>query len=406
VHKTLKLRARFIERAGNRRAEPPRLRPVGGRGGKRARRENGRAHKPHGPRMTEELSGSTPARARRSPVRAKLKVLALFDATSPTTIDQDLTAELATEDWKTEAHVLEALGTLGFTTEHLAIFDNLEALQRKLASFTPDVVFNLADQFNNNRGFDQHIVSYLALHGVPFTGCGPTGLTLCKHKGVSKKILRYHRIHTPDFAIIARGQRIARPRRLAFPILVKPLKEEASLGISQASFVETDAQFNERVAFIHEKLDNDVIAEEYISGRELYVSVLGNQRLTVFPIRELIFRDVPPDEPKIATYKAKWDESYRKRWGLQNGFAEGLDRSVIARIEQTARRIYRLLTIDGYARIDLRLTEKNEVYFIEANPNPMLAADEDFAQSALRADLEFPELVERIIRLGLKATRD
>ena len=356
--------------------------------------------------MSESFSSAQKEPGRRRSTRKKLKVLALFDATAPPSSDQDLSAELATEDWKTEAHVLEALRKLGHATEHLAIFDNLDALQTKLTSFTPDVVFNLADQFNNNRGFDQHIVSYLALHGVPFTGCGPTGLTLCKHKGVSKKILRYHRIHTPDFAIIARGQRIARPRRLAFPILVKPLKEEASLGISQASFVETDAQFNERVAFIHEKLDNDVIAEEYIAGRELYVSVLGNQRLTVFPIRELVFRDVPPDEPKIATYKAKWDESYRKRWGLKNGFAEGLDKSVVAKIEQTARRIYRLLTIDGYARIDLRLTQKDEVYFIEANPNPMLAADEDFAQSALRAEMDFPELVERIIRLGLAATRD
>jgi D-alanine-D-alanine ligase len=404
VQKTLKLRARFLERAVHGRASTPPLRPVGGRRTMQPRKKRGVRH--NGKRMSDELPGTPQTHARRRSVRAKLKVLALFDATSPTTIDQDLTAELATEDWKTEAHVLEALATLGYNTEHLAIFDNLEALQSKLASFSPDIVFNLADQFNNNRGFDQHIVSYLALHGVRFTGCGPTGLTLCKHKGVSKKILRYHRIHTPEFAIIARGERIARPRRLAFPILVKPLKEEASLGISQASFVETDAQFNERVTFIHEKLDNDVIAEEYIAGRELYVSVLGNQRLTVFPIRELVFRDVPPDEPKIATYKAKWDESYRKRWGLQNGFAEGLDRSIVAKIEQTARRIYRLLTIDGYARIDLRLTDKNEVYFIEANPNPMLAADEDFAQSALRAELKFPELVERIIRLGLKATRD
>ena len=181
-------------------------------------------------------------------VRKKLKVLALFDAIAPTTLDQDLSAELKTEDWKTEANVLAALRELGHTTEHLAIFDNLDLLQQKLESFEPDVIFNLADQFKNNRAFDQHIVSFLAMHGVPFTGCGSTGLTLCKHKGISKKILGYHRIHTPDFVTIARGKRIARPTRLKFPILVKPLKEEASLGISQASFVETDEQFKERVA--------------------------------------------------------------------------------------------------------------------------------------------------------------
>ena len=339
-------------------------------------------------------------------MKKKLKVLALFDAATATTIDQDFSAELKTEDWKTEANVLAALGKLGHTTEHLAIFDDLDLVRQKPQSFEPDVIFNLADQFKNNRAFDQNIVSFLEMHGLPFTGCGSTGLTLCKHKGISKKILGYHRIRVPEFVTIARGKRVARPKRLKFPILVKPLKEEASYGISQASFVETDEQFKERVQFIHEKYDHDVIAEEYIAGRELYVSVLGNQRLEAFPIRELVFKEVPPDEPKIATYKAKWDEEYRKRWGLQNQFAEGLDPAVAWKIQQTCKRIYRLLTIDGYARLDLRLTPNNEVYFIEANPNPILAEDEDFAQSALKANLPYPELIDRIVRLGLTTVRD
>ena len=339
-------------------------------------------------------------------MKKKLKVLALFDAATATTIDQDFSAELKTEDWKTEANVLAALGKLGHTTEHLAIFDDLDLVRQKPQSFEPDVIFNLADQFKNNRAFDQNIVSFLEMHGLPFTGCGSTGLTLCKHKGISKKILGYHRIRVPDFVTIARGKRVARPKRLKFPILVKPLKEEASYGISQASFVETDEQFKERVQFIHEKYDHDVIAEEYIAGRELYVSVLGNQRLEAFPIRELVFKEVPPDEPKIATYKAKWDEEYRKRWGLQNQFAEGLEPAVVTNIERICKRIYRLLTIDGYARLDLRLTPNNEVYFIEANPNPILAEDEDFAQSALKANLPYPELIDRIVRLGLTTVRD
>ncbi|MBA3652358.1 MAG: ATP-grasp domain-containing protein [Chthoniobacterales bacterium] len=339
-------------------------------------------------------------------MKKKLKVLALFDAIAPTTIDQDLSAELATADWKTEANVLEALATLGYPTEHLAIFDNLDLLRQKLESFAPDVLFNLADQFKNNRSFDQNIVSLLEMHGIPFTGCGATGLVLCKHKGISKKILSYHRIHTPQFVVIPRGQRVARPRQLKFPLLVKPVKEEASLGIAQASFVENDEQFRERVTFIHEKHDGDVIAEEYIAGRELYVGLIGSRRLQVFPIRELVFREVPPDEPRIATYRAKWDEEYRKRWGLENEFAEGLEPAVVAQIERVCKRIYRLLTIDGYARIDLRLTAANQIYFIEANPNPILAADEDFALSAGQAGLSYPQLIDRIIRDGMKAVRD
>ncbi|HRH98910.1 MAG TPA: hypothetical protein PLB55_23425 [Prosthecobacter sp.] len=339
------------------------------------------------------------------PAKKKLKVLALFDAIAPTTLDQDLSRELLTEDWKTEANVLEALRELGHTTEHLAIFDDLDLLRQKLQSFGPDIIFNLADQFKNNRSFDQAIVSFLEMDGTPFTGCGSTGLTLCKHKGISKKILSYHRIHTPAFVIIARGKRIARPEKLRFPILVKPLKEEASLGISQASLVTTDEQFKERVHFIHDKFANDVIAEEYIHGRELYVSLLGNLRLQEFPIRELVFKEVPPDEPKIATFKAKWDDEYRARWGLKNQFAEDLDAAVARDIQQTCKRIYRLLTLDGYARMDLRLTADNKVYFIEANPNPILAADEDFALSALKAGLSYPQLIERILRHGLRAER-
>ena len=338
-------------------------------------------------------------------MKKKLKVLALFDAIRPTTIDQDLSAEMKTEDWKTEANVLAALGELGYTTEHLAIFDNLDLLRQKLETFAPDVIFNLADQFKNNRGFDQNIASLLEMQGVPFTGCGATGLVLCKHKGTSKKILGYHHIHVPNFVVIPRGQRIARLKRPKFPLLVKPVKEEASYGISQASFVTSDEQFRERVAFIHEKHDADVIAEEYIEGREFYVSVMGNLKLTVFPIRELVFGEVPPSEPKIATYKAKWDEEYRKRWGLQNQFPEGLDPALVAQIEETCKRIYRLLTIEGYARIDLRLTAVNEIYFIEANPNPILAADEDFALAAGKAGLTYPQLIDRIIRQGMKTAR-
>ena len=338
-------------------------------------------------------------------MKKKLKVLILCDAIEPTPPDHDMAAYLA-NDRKTETDVISAFAQLGHTTDHLVIFDDLEILRQKLQSFQPDIIFNLADQFRNNRAFDQNIVSFLEMHGVPFTGCGSTGLTLCKHKAISKKILGYHRIHVPGFAVIPRGRRGLRPKRLKFPILIKPLKEEASYGISQASFVENDDQFRERVQFIHEKFDNDVIAEEYIAGRELYVSILGNQRLQALPVRELIFKEVPPDEPKIATYKAKWDEEYRKRWGLQNQFAENLDPALVHDLEQTCKRIYRLLTIDGYARIDLRVTPENKIYFIEANPNPVLAAEEDFAQSALKAGLEYPRLIERIVRFGMSMVRD
>ena len=338
-------------------------------------------------------------------MKKKFKILVLCDGVRPTNIDEDLSQEMKTEDWKTEANVMGALSELGYTAEQLAIFDDVDLVRQKLETFPADLLFNLVEQFKNNPGFDQNIVSLLEVQDVPFTGCGATGLTLCKHKGISKNIVGYHGIRLPGFAVIARGQRNARLKHLKFPALVKPLKDEASYGISQASFVQNEEQLRERVAFVHEKRNTDAIAEEYIEGRELYVSIIGNTRLQVFPIRELVFREVPANEPKIATYKAKWDEEYRKRWGLQNQFAENLDAALVRQIEDTSKRIYRLLTIDGYARIDLRLTADNQLYFIEANPNPHLAADEDFALSAGKAGLAYPQLIERIVRLGITTVR-
>ena len=337
-------------------------------------------------------------------VKKKLKVLVLFDGTSRTTVDQDFSNELKTKEWKTEADVMNALGALGHTPEHLAIYDDVDLLRQKLETFAPDILFNLVEQFRNKSEFDQNIVSFFEMQGLPFTGCGSTGLTLCKHKGISKKILHYHGIHVPNFVVIPRGQRS--PKQAKFPLVIKPVKEEASYGISRASFVGTDEQFRERVTFIHEKYNSDAIAEEYIDGRELYVSLMGNVRLTVFPIREMVFREVPPDEPKIATYKAKWDEEYRKRWGLENHFAEDIDPALVTNIQNKCKEIYRLLTIDGYARIDLRLTPENKLYFIEANPNPILADDEDFALAARKAGLSYLQLVERIVRQGIKTVRD
>lgn len=330
----------------------------------------------------------------------------MFDAAAPVASGQDLSSELASPDWKTEAHVLEALRALGHETDYVAVFDQLEPLVQKLRSFQPDVVFNLADQFRNNRAFDQNIASFLELQGVPFTGCGSTALALCKHKAISKKILAYHGLAVPGFASFPRGHRATSPRRLRFPLLVKPLKEESSLGIAQASLVDDEAALQERVQFIHEKFDHDAIAEEYIHGRELYASVFGRRRVEVYPARELVFRDVPPEAPHIATYRAKWDEGYRARWGLSNVFAEGLDAALQRRIGATARRIYRLLAIDAYARLDLRLAPDGRLCFIEANPNPILARDEDFALSAERAGVAYGDLVTRILRLGLSARRD
>ena len=333
------------------------------------------------------------------------KILVLFDSAGPTPLDHVYTEELKTPHWKTEAHIIEALRELGHPVEMLGLHDDTDLLRQKLETFQPDMIFNMVEQFGNLSSAEHKITSFLELQGIPFTGCSAVGITLCKNKSIAKKILSYHRVHVPDFVVLPPKRRIKRPKRLEFPILIKPLKEEASYGIAQASFVENDADFTERVKFIHEKFAQPAIAEEYIVGRELYVGVLGNHRLQAFPPREMIFKQVPEDEPRFATFKVKWDEAYRERWGIQNEFAV-LDPDLARRIEKLCKRIYHLLLIDGYARLDLRLTPQNEIVFIEANPNPMLAKDEDFALAAEKAGLPYPKLIQRILQVGKATARD
>jgi len=330
----------------------------------------------------------------------KERVLVVFNTSGPVKADEDYTDRLKRKDWETEADVKEALSKLRHEHELVGVFDEIDNITHKINTFAPTIIFNLVERFNGNTDLDRDVASFLELKGVPFTGCGATGLTLCKNKGLSKKILSYHRIRVPEFMIIPRKKYVPRPKKLKYPFIVKPLTEEASIGIAQSSFVENDNQFLERVNFIHERLDGDVIAEEYIDGRELYVSVIGNEQLKVFPFREIKYTEVPDDEPKIASYKAKWDEAYRKKWGIRNQFAGQLANGLDKRIEKVCKKIYHLLMIRGYARLDLRLTPDNELYFLEANPNPMLSSEEDFAQSASKAGVTYPDLIQKILNMS------
>ena len=150
-------------------------------------------------------------------------------------------------------------------------------------------------------------------------------------------------------------------------------------------------------------MNQEALAEEYIDGRELYVSILGNERLQVFPIREVVFADIPDGRPRFSTFKAKWDDSYRKRWGIQNVFAESLPNGAEQRIARICKAVYRALRIRGYGRIDLRLTPENEIVVLEANPNPNLDRTDEFAQSAIKAGLSYEQLAQRILNLAFTA---
>jgi D-alanine-D-alanine ligase len=336
--------------------------------------------------------------------KKRYKVLVLFDTAGTPPPDQDFSAELKTDDWAAEAHVIGALKQLGHEVRTIGVWDEPGMIIDEIKKYPPDIVFNLTEHFNEVSAYDRNVAGLLEMMDVPYTGSSPTGLTLCKNKGMAKELLAYHNIRVPNFAMFSPGSAIKRPKRLQFPLFIKPLREEGSVGISQGSFVESDEAFEERVRFIHERINQEALAEEYIEGRELYVSILGNEQLRVFPFREVVFAEVPEGQPKFFTFKAKWDDAYRKRWGIQNIFAEPLPDGMTQRVVKTCKAAYRALRIRGYGRIDLRITRDGEIVILEANPNPNLDRDDEFAQSAEKAGLSYPRTIQRILTLALTAT--
>jgi D-alanine-D-alanine ligase len=329
-----------------------------------------------------------------------MKILVLFDLQrSPKPDETPFTMrELREEEDKpTEADVISCLKRLDHEVEQLAVFDNVLAIVEKIRAFAPDVVFNLTESFDTKREHEPNIPALLELLKVKYTGAGPDALLLCKDKSLAKKILAYHHVRVARFVVSKKARPRRTLKRFTFPAFVKPIGEEGSDGISQASFARDEAEALERIRFLHEKFSGDVMIEEYIEGRELYVSVLGSKRLSVFPPRELFFGQVPEDVPKFATFSAKWDDAYRKKWGIKNGPPAALPEGVAEALEYVARKAYRTLKIRGLGRIDVRLTPQNEVIVLEANPNPSLAKEDDFAQSAATAGVPYDQLIQKIL---------
>lgn len=304
--------------------------------------------------------------------------------------------------WKTEWDVVRTLRKIGHEVRPLGVQEELHPIRVAVEEFRPHVAFNLLEEFQGNVLFDQNVVSLLELLRVPYTGCNPRGLIISREKALSKKLVIYHRIRVPDFQVYPMGRKVKRPRRLAFPLIVKSLTEHASLGISQASVVNSDEELAERVAFVHRRVATDAIVEQFIEGREIYVGVMGNERLTALPPRELVFTRAKSDGPLIATERAKHNLEYQERHGIELRAADEMPPGVTASIAHTSKRIYRILGLSGYARLDYRLDREGRLWFLEANPNPEIAMGEEFASAAEAAGLTYPELLQRIINLGLK----
>jgi D-alanine-D-alanine ligase len=331
-----------------------------------------------------------------------MRVLALVHRhlIPPDTIEEG--TDITAAPWRTEYDVVTALRSMSHEVQVLGVHDDLGELRRAATEWKPHIAFNLLEGFDDITIFDQNVVSHLELLKMSYTGCNPRGMLLARDKSLSKKLLAYHRIPVPEFEVFRAGRPIRRPKRLQFPLMVKSLTQEASIGISQASVVDGDEKLKERVTFIHESIGTAAIAEQYIEGRELYVGILGNQSLQALPVWELFFTNMPEGAKRIATDRVKWSVKYQKKYGIDSGPANELADAQSQHIQHLCKRAFRALELSGYARIDMRMDDAGNVWVLEANPNPQIARGEDFAASAEKVGMPYETVLQRIINLGLR----
>lgn len=332
-------------------------------------------------------------------MKRRMKVTVMLDeATVP---EGDPGFEQVPEEWSTEHHVILALRNLEHQVDVLPVGRRVEPIVESLGRIRPDIVFNLTELFRDDRRHDTNIAALLEMLDVRYTGAGPLGLMLCRNKGLCKQLLSTRKIRVPGFAVLTPGKVARIPKSLRFPLVVKPLFEDGSTGISNASLVSDLGELKDRVQMVHDRWKQPAIAEEYIDGRELYVGLLGNQRVKVLPAREVTFGNTESGAPKLATYHVKWNEQYQEKWRIDFGFAD-LDRKLAERVARVCRRAYHLLQIHDYGRIDLRITPEGDIFVLEANPNPDIAYGEEVAEAADRAGIPYEKLIDRILSLALK----
>jgi D-alanine-D-alanine ligase len=333
--------------------------------------------------------------------KKRVLVLMHVDLVPPDDIAGKPDAEVL--EYKTEYDVVTGLRDLGHEVKPLGLYDDLTPLRQAIQNFKPNIVFNLLEEFRGETMLDQNVMSYLELVKVPYTGCNPRGLMIARDKALSKKILHYHRIRIPRFAVVPAGRKLKRkPTRLEYPLMVKSQVEQASFGIAEASLVNNDEKLAERIEFMHANVGTSLILEQYVDGRELYVGVMGNTRLQVLPVWELEMRGLRSDAPRIATRQVKWNPKFQERRGIEIGPARDLPPEVERLLVKTTKRLYRLLQLSGYARVDFRLDAKGRPYFLEANPNADIGYGAEFAEAAKAAGIDYEPLLDRILAIGLR----
>ncbi|MCU1231814.1 MAG: D-alanine--D-alanine ligase [Acidobacteria bacterium] len=298
----------------------------------------------------------------------------------------------------------DVLTKRGYTVKKLAAVAPIKKLVRQLEDDDSDLIFNVCESLGGEGNEERRIAAVLELLDKRFTGSGSLALTLAGDKSLAKKLFEFHKVKSPEFAIITSDRVEGNPTIDRFPLIVKPIATDASIGINAKSVVQNVGELMERVFFIHQEFHTPALVEEYIDGRELYVAVLGNPQVVLPPI-EWDLSKLPAELPRIAGTEAKWENDFKeaKEFVPKDIVA---DEAVMARIRDAALGACGALLIRDYARIDMRLAADGTPYVIEVNPNPWLDNRAEFAMAARRAkpELSHGELIERIVQLAMART--
>jgi D-alanine-D-alanine ligase len=333
-----------------------------------------------------------------------MRIAVVFDTPHAGWTDDEFKQQVAAEVEEAEYEVAEALIANHHEVLMVGVYDDLHDIVERLDAFEPDLVFNCAEGYRDSPQLDYIFPALLESEAYRYTGAPPIGLLTSRNKAMSKKLLAYHGIRVPDFRSYRLTDRATRTNDLRFPLIVKPLQEDASEGIAMASVVRDAEALAERVNFIHDNFGQGAIAEEFVEGRELYVSMIGNgDDLTILPIVEMVFdKSRTKPEERIATKSAKWDVPYRERKGIRNVFARPIARAALDQIEESCKTAFRALWLRDYARLDVRVTDDGEVWVIEVNANPFISFGHDMANAAEKAGMDYYAFIQRLVDTAME----
>jgi D-alanine-D-alanine ligase len=299
--------------------------------------------------------------------------------------------------------VYEALKTSGHNPCYVLLDGTNESLVA-LGGVESDLCFNLTESYRGDDTKDTNIAAYLELLGMRYTGAGPEALYLAQDKPTAKKIFAFHEIRTPVFATVFRG-RLEHAHDIRFPLIVKPAREDGSIGIEFSAVVRSIKELMERIDALHVEFDSPVLLEEYVEGREIYVGILGNDKAETLPIVELDLSRLPEGTPRIAGTEVKWEKNTDVYRITKPFFPQDIDEKTTEKIQATALAAYQALRLRDYGRIDIRLDKRGRPHVLEVNPNPYLLGKAEFCMAAKKSGRGYAELINEIVELALSRYR-